>query len=94
MRKISSNGTVLNILTSKDYNVPMVLLNHISVKKFIFGFWGFFLLSFGVIDYLIYHCFFRPQLQDYRVAQQRMKKLEKLLAVHNIRFVLESENQK
>lgn len=35
----------------------------------------------------------RPQLQDYRVAQQRMKKLEKLLAVHNISIPGEKPNK-
>ncbi|XP_055997499.1 centrosomal protein of 70 kDa-like isoform X2 [Ostrea edulis] len=35
----------------------------------------------------------RPQLQDYRVAQQRIKKLEKLLAVHNISIPGEKPNK-
>ncbi|XP_062566373.1 centrosomal protein of 70 kDa-like isoform X1 [Saccostrea cucullata] len=35
----------------------------------------------------------RPQLQDYRVAQQRIKKLEKLLAVHSISIPGEKTNK-
>ena len=31
---------------------------------------------------------FRPQLTDYRLAAQRVKKLERLLALHNIRWAV------
>ena len=32
------------------------------------------------------HIYYRPELKDYRVAQLRIKKLEKLLSLHCIRY--------